>query len=72
MGTDPPNIPAKFGDDTWKPSKVIDEKLQKFDAPRNNKNTDETLQKQKDISITWGCPNKESIQKTNAGSEPAI
>jgi len=24
----------------------------------NNKNTDETLQEQKDIPITWGCPNK--------------
>ena len=32
MGTDPPYIPAKIGDDTLKPSKVIDEKLQKFDA----------------------------------------
>ena len=58
MGTDPPNIPAKVGDDTLKPSKVIDEKLQKFDAPRNNKNIDETLQEQKDIPITSGCPNK--------------
>ena len=38
MGTDPPYIPAKFGDDTLKPSKVMDEKLQKFDAWKNNNN----------------------------------
>ena len=44
MGTDPPNIPAKFGDDTLKPSKVIDEKLQKFDACRNNRKLDSRQQ----------------------------
>ena len=32
MGPDPPYIPAKFGDDTLKSSKVMDKKLQKFDA----------------------------------------
>ena len=32
MGTDPPYIPAKFGDDTLKPSKVMDEKPQKVDC----------------------------------------
>ena len=33
MGTDPPpDIPAKCGDDTWKPSKVMDEKPQKVDC----------------------------------------
>jgi hypothetical protein len=37
-GDQPPYIPAKFGDDTLKPSKVIDEKLQTFDACRNNNN----------------------------------
>ena len=25
---------------------------------KNNNMTDETLQEQKDIPITWGCPNK--------------
>ena len=32
MGTDPPYIPDKFGDDTLKPSKVMDEKPQKVDC----------------------------------------
>jgi hypothetical protein len=36
MGTDPLYLPAKFSDDTLKPSKVMDKKLQKCYAPRNN------------------------------------
>ena len=36
--------------------------LQKFTVKnnnnnKNNKNTDETVREQKDIPITWGCPN---------------
>ena len=33
--------------------------LQKFTVKNNNnnKNTDETIREQKDIPITWGCPN---------------
>ena len=68
MGTYPLYLHANVGEDILKPSKVIDKKLQKFDAwnnnnnnkkkkKNNNKNTNETLQEQKDIPITWGCPN---------------
>ena len=45
MGAYPLYLPAKFGDDTLKPSKVMDKKRQKFDDPRNNnknQNTDHT------------------------------
>ena len=64
MGPDPPYMPAKFGEDALKPKKVmaknhriVDEK-KKNNNNNKNKNTDETLQEQKDIPITWGCPNK--------------
>ena len=30
MGTDPPYIPAKFGDDTFKLEKVLDKKTKKL------------------------------------------
>jgi hypothetical protein len=36
MGTDPPYIPDKIGDDTFKPAKVIYEKPQNVDAWKNN------------------------------------
>ena len=62
MRLDPPYIPAKFGEDSLKPKKVMAKKhqnvYQKNKKNKNNKNTDETLQEQKDIPITWGCPNK--------------
>ena len=64
MRPDPPYIPAKCGEDSLKPKKVmaknhriVNEK-NKNNKNNNNKNTDETLQEQKDIPITWGCPNK--------------
>jgi hypothetical protein len=55
MGTDPPYIPAKFGDDIFKPEKVVHEKPEKSWRKNNknkkNKKTDELLQEQKNIHI---------------------
>ena len=60
-GTDPPYIPEQFRDDSLKSKKVAAKNPQKLTVKNNknnnNKNTDETLQEQKDIPITWGCPN---------------
>ena len=53
MGADPLYIPAKFGDDTWRQTKVMAKKQQKVDG-WNNKNTDETLQEQKE-NHTYMC-----------------
>ena len=68
MRPDPPYIPAKFGEDSLKPKKVmaknhriLNEK-NKNNKNNNNKYTDETLQEQKDIPITWGCPNKNTVE----------
>ena len=36
MGPDPPYIPAKFGDDTFKLEKVLDKKNQKVNDNHNN------------------------------------
>ena len=68
MGHDPPYTPAKFGEDSLKPKKVMVKKHRNLNMKNkknknnnnnnNNKNIDETLQEQKDIPITWGCPNK--------------
>ena len=41
MGSDPPYIPAKFGDDAFKLEKVLDKKNQKVNdnhKKKNNKN----------------------------------
>ena len=38
MGPDPPYIPAKFGDDTFKLEKALDKKPQKVNDNHNNKN----------------------------------
>ena len=51
MGAYPLYIPAKFGDDTWRQTKGMAIKQQTVDVCNNNKNTDETLQEQKDIHI---------------------
>ena len=63
MWPDPPYIPAKFGEDSLKPKKVMTKNHRILNSKNNNNNknnnkTDETLQEQKDIPITWGCPNK--------------
>ena len=78
MGHDPPYTPAKFGEDSLKPKKVMVKKHRNLNMKNkknknnnnnnnnNNKNIDETLQEQKDIPITWGCPNNntdEFLQK---------
>jgi len=49
MGHDPPYIPAMFGEDSLKPKKVMIKNPQKLTD--KNKNTDETLQEQKNIPI---------------------
>ena len=56
MGTDPPIIPAKFGDDTFKLEKVLDKKPKKVnDNHKNNKKTKgETIRLQKNIPMLWG------------------
>ena len=66
MRPDPPYIPAKIGEDSLKPKRVmaknhriLNEKNKKNNNKNNNnnnnnnnnKNTDETLQEQKDIHI---------------------
>ena len=65
MRPDPPYIPAKFGEDSLKPKKVMAKNHRILNAKNkknnnnnnnnnknnNNKNTDETLQEQKDIPI---------------------
>ena len=51
MGTDPPYIPAKFGEDSLKPKKVMAKNHRIVDEKKKK------LQEQKDIPITWGCPN---------------
>ena len=38
MGSDPPYIPAKFGDDTFKLEKVLDKKIQKVNDNHKKKN----------------------------------
>jgi len=38
MGPDPPYIPAKFGDDTFKLEKVLDKKNQKVNDNHKKKN----------------------------------
>jgi hypothetical protein len=63
MWPDPPYIPAKFGEDSLKPKQVMTKNHRILNSKNNNNNknnnkTDETLQEQKDIPITWGCPNK--------------
>ena len=71
MWPDPPYIPAKFGEDSLKLKQVMTKNHRILNSKNNNKNknnnkTDETLQEQKDIPITWGCPNKnidETLQK---------
>jgi len=54
MGPDPPYISAKFGEDSLKPKKVMAKNHRIVDEKKKNnknKNTDETLQEQKDIPI---------------------
>ena len=65
MRPNPRYIPAKFGEDSLKPEKVMAKKHQNVYQKKNkNKNTDETLQEQKDIPITWGCPNNKNTDET--------
>ena len=78
MWPEPPYIPAKFGEDSLKPKKVmaknhriLNEK-NKNNKNNNNKNTDETLQEQKDIPITWGCPNNKNTDENNTHYEASI
>jgi hypothetical protein len=67
MGPNPPYIPAKFGEDSLKPKKVMAKKPQKLTVHNNNNknNTDETVQEQKDISMIWRCPNNKNNNKKN-------
>ena len=49
--------------------------LQKFTVKnnnKNNKNTDETVREQKDIPITWGCPNNKNTDENNTHYEASI
>jgi hypothetical protein len=44
----------------WNRKKLWPKNIESLTAKNTNKNkkkTDETLQEQKDIPITWGCPN---------------
>ena len=45
MGSDPPYIPAKFGDDTFKLEKVLDKKPQKVNDNHKKKNNNKNNKK---------------------------
>ena len=63
MGTDPPYIPAKFGDDTLRPKKVIHEKTQKLTGKKRTRQPD-TRVSDKDIPYNR---NKLSITSSKYG-----